>query len=74
MYATEAKLADCCVNCGMPTQVTYLSTTFSGAQLKRGHDVCDKHYQNEPIINAHMLSNLFRNEDPLLGTHLSFVY
>ena len=29
MYVTEANAADCCVNCGMPTQVMSLSTTFS---------------------------------------------
>ena len=58
----------------MPTQVTYLSTTLSGSQLKRRHDVGNKYYQNDSIINTQILSNMFKNEDPLLGAHPSFVY
>lgn len=58
----------------MPTQVAYLSTTLSGAQLKRRRDVGNKYYQNDSIINTQMLSNMFKNEDPLLGAHPSFVY
>lgn len=65
---------DSCVHCGMPTQVTYLSATLSGAQLKRRHDVGNNYYQNYSIINTQMLSNMFKNEDPLLGTHPNFVY
>lgn len=49
---------DSCVNCGVPTQVTYLSTTLSGAQLKRKHAVGNKYYQNDSIINTQMLSNI----------------
>lgn len=57
MCATEAKLADCCVNCGLPTQVTYLLPLVV-------------HNSKEDM----MLSNMFKNEDPLMGTHPNFVY
>jgi len=65
---------DSYVSSGMPTQVTYRSRTLSGVQLKRRHDVDNKYYQTDSIINTQMLSNIFKNEDPLLGTHSSFVY